>query len=58
MGIAAIEIPEIVQIAVGENDESAVLGAGVLARLFFTDERVLVRGLGFEDEQRKPFFVQ
>ncbi|MCB1899902.1 MAG: hypothetical protein KDH16_11465 [Rhodocyclaceae bacterium] len=46
------------QITIRENDEPAVLGAGVLARLFFTDERVLVRGLGFEDEQRKPFFVQ
>ena len=56
--IAAVQIPKVVQVAVGEDHEAAVLGAGVLAGLFFADERVLVRGLGFEDEQREALCVE
>ena len=41
------------QIAVGEHDEAAVLRLGVFARLFLADERILVPGLGFEDEERE-----
>ena len=53
MWVAAFEIPEIVQVAVREDDETAVLRLGVLAGLLLCDERILVLGFGFEDEQRE-----
>ena len=42
VGVAAFEVPEIVQVAVGEDDEAAVLRLGVFASLLLADERVLV----------------
>ncbi len=42
VGIAAFQIPEIVQVAIGEDDEAAVLGFGIFARLFLADERIFV----------------
>ena len=56
--VAAFEVPEVVQVAVGENDEAAVLGLGVFARLLFADERIFVLGLGFEDEEREALGVE
>jgi len=53
VGVAPFEIPEVVQVAVGKDDEAAVLGLGVLAGLLFGDERILVLGFGFEDEERE-----
>jgi len=50
VGVAAFEVPEVVQVAVGKDDEAAVLGLGVFAGLLFGDERILVLGFGFEDE--------
>ena len=45
------------QVAVGEDDEAAVLGTGVLAGLLFGDERILVLGLGVKEEEvDEPFF--
>jgi len=46
------------QVAVGKDDEPAVLRFGVLARLFFADQRISVCGLRFEDDERKTPFVQ
>ena len=46
------------QVAVGEDDEAAVLGLGVLAGLLLADERVLVLGLGFEDDEREALVVE
>ncbi len=46
------------QIAVGEDDEAAVLRLGVFPCLFLADERGLVLGLGFEDDERETFFVE
>ena len=50
--VALFEIPEVMQVAVGEDDEAAFLGFGVLPRLFLADQRVFVLRLGFEHEQR------
>ena len=58
VGAAALEVPEVVQVAVGKNDEAAVLRLGVFARLLFADEWVLVFGLGFEHQQRKAFGIE
>ena len=46
------------QVAVGEDDEAAVLGLGVFAGLLLADERVLVLGLGFEDDEREALGVE
>lgn len=51
--VATLQIPEIVQVAVGENHEAAILRLGVLSCLLFTDEGILVLGLGFEDKERE-----
>ena len=58
VGIAAFEIPEVVQVAVGKNDEATVLRLGVFARLLFADEWIFVFGLGFENKQRKAFGIE
>ncbi len=58
VGVAALEIPEVVQVAVGEDDEAAVLGAGVFAGLLLADERVLVLGLGLKDDEREALRVE
>ena len=41
------------QVAVGEDDETAVLRLGILAGLLFGNERILVLGFGFENEERE-----
>lgn len=46
------------KITVGEDDEAAVLCAGVGAGLFFAHERVETFGFGFEDDQRETFLVK
>lgn len=58
VGIPAFQIPEVVQVAVGEDDEAAVLGTGVLAGLLLPDERVFVLRLGLEDDQREAATVE
>jgi hypothetical protein len=42
-----------VQVAVGEDDEAAVLRAGVLARLLLADQWVLALGLRLENDKRE-----
>ena len=58
VGVAAFEVPEVVQVAVGEDDEAAILGPGVLARLLLADERIFVFGLGFKDDEREALCVE
>ncbi len=58
VGIPAFQVPEVVQVAVGEDDEAAVLRSGVLAGLLLADERVIVFGFGFQDDQRKAAGVE
>jgi len=47
-----------VEIAVGKDDEAAVLGFGVAAGLFLADERVFILGLGFEDDEGEALVVE
>ena len=58
MRVALLQIPKIVQVAVGKNNEAAVLRLGVFARLFFADQRVLVLGLGFKYDERKTCLIK
>ena len=41
------------QVAVGEDDEAAVLGSGIFAGLLLADERVLVLRFGLQDDERE-----
>ena len=56
--VALLQIPEVVQVAIGKDDEAAFLRLGVLARLLLADQRILVFGLGFEHKQRFAVFVE
>jgi hypothetical protein len=58
IGVAALQIPEVVQIAVGEDDEAAVLRFGVFAGLFFADKRVLVLRFGLQDNEWEASGIQ
>ena len=58
MRIAGFQIPEIVQVAVGEDNEAAILGTGVLAGLLFSDQGLFLLRLGLENNKREAFFVQ
>jgi len=46
------------QVAVGEDDEAAVQGLGVLAGLLLPGQRAFGFGLGFENDQREAFLVE
>ena len=46
------------QVAVGKDDEAAVLGSGIFASLLLADERVFVLGLGFEDDEWEALLVE
>ena len=58
VGTAAFKVPEVVQVAVGKNDEAAVLRLGVFARLLFADEWIFVFSFRFKNQQRKTFGVE
>jgi len=47
-----------VQVAVGENDEAAILRARVLPGLLLGSERILVLGLGLENDERETLGVE
>jgi hypothetical protein len=47
-----------VQVAVGEDDEAAILGFGVFSGLFLADERVLVLRFGLQNDQWETFGVE
>src|ERR1039458_3927148 len=57
-GVAAFKIPEVVQVAVREDDEAAILRAGIFSGLLFTDQRILVLCLCFENDKREAPRVQ
>ena len=46
------------QVAVGEDDEAAVLGLGVFAGLLLADERILALRFGLEDKKRETFRIE
>ena len=46
------------EVAIGEDDKAAVLRAGILAGLLLADERVLIFGFGFEDDEREAAVAQ
>lgn len=58
VGIAAFQIPEVMQVAVREDDKAAVLRTGVSARLLLADQRIFTFGLGFQHQQRKTLGIQ
>ena len=58
VGIAAFEIPEVMQVTVREDNEAAVLRPGVSARLLLAHERIFVLGFGFEHDEREALFVE
>ena len=58
VGIAALQIPEVMQVAVRQDDEAAILRAGVFAGLLLAGEGVPVLGLGLQDDQGKPLGVE
>ena len=58
VGIAAFEVPEIMQVSVGEDDEPAIQGAGVLAGLFLAHQWILFFGLGFQNDEGETLGVE
>jgi hypothetical protein len=56
--LASAQIPEIAKIAGGENDEVAVVYAGVGTGLLFAGEIVFVFRLRFQDDERKAAHVE
>ena len=56
--IAALKVPEVVQVAVGQNHKSAVLGLGVFPGLLLPDERALALRLSLQNDKGKPFVVE
>jgi len=51
MRVSLFQIPEIMQVAIRENNDAAVLGLGVFTGLFLADERILILGFRFEYDQ-------
>src|SRR5690606_33466043 len=49
--IAPLQIPEVVEISIGENNEAAILRTGVFTSLFLADQWILVLRLGFENDK-------
>ncbi len=58
LGAAVLEIPEVMDVAVGEDDEAHVFGVGVGAGLFLADEGVLTLALGFENNEGKAVLIE
>ena len=58
LGIAGLDIPEIVQVPVGKDYEPDVLAVGIGAGLFLGVQGVDLGPLGFEYEQGEAFVVQ
>ncbi len=58
MGVAAFQVPEVVQIAVGQHDEPAVQGTCVPARLFLADQRLPALRLRLQHDQGEPPVVE
>ena len=45
--VAITEIPEIMDVAIGKDDEAHILGMGIGTCLLFTDEGILLLTFGF-----------
>ena len=58
MRVALIQVPQVMQVAVAQDHEAAVLRPGVFARLLFGGQRVDVFGFGFQHQQGEAFVVQ
>ena len=58
VGIAAFQVPEIMQVAVGQHDEPAIQGARIAARLLLADQRLLALRLRLQHHQRETPVVQ
>ena len=56
--VAALEVPEVMEIAVREDDEAAILRVCISARLLLADQRVLVLGFRLEHDERESAFVE
>jgi len=56
--IAALQVPEIVQVAIGEHHEATVLRPRILTRLLLANERILVLRLSLKNNERETFGVQ
>ena len=56
--IAALKVPEVVQVAIGKNDKSAVLSLGVLPRLLLANQRTLALGLGLQNDKGKAAVIE
>ncbi len=58
VGVAALEIPEVMQVAVGKNDEAAVLRLGIFTRLLLADERIFVLRFGLQHDEWEAFGIE
>ena len=58
VGVAAFQVPEVVQVAVGQHHEAAVQRERVLARLLPSDHRLLALRLRLQHGQRESPVVQ
>ena len=58
VGVAPVQVPEIMQIAVREDDEAAILRAGIFASLLLADERILIFRFGLKDDEGEPLGIE
>ena len=58
MRVAPLQVPEVVEVAIGEDDKPAALRSGVLSGLLFAGQRVAVFRLGLEHDEGKSPGVQ
>jgi hypothetical protein len=58
MGVSLLQIPEVVQVAIGEDDKAAILGPGIFTSLLLADERAFILRLGLQYDQGKALFIE
>ena len=56
-GISPFLVPEVMDVAIGENDEPDFLRIGVFSRLLFPDERVFILWFRLQDTNGKSIVV-
>jgi len=56
--VAGFTVPEVVQVAIGEDDKAYILGGGVFTRLLLAVQRGSAFALGFEDDEGEILLVQ
>ena len=57
-GVALLQVPEVMQVAIGEDDKSNVPRVSVLPGLFLAHQRIEFLGFGFQDGHGKAPFVK